>query len=198
MDRERQMLGDREQRLMLTSAFANRPRGFTLIELMTALAIFGVAITLSAPSMSVWMQNSQVRTVAESIQDGLQIARNEAVRRNRLVAFTVDSDTGWTVTDKVLDPKKNVMVDEIVQQRVHQEGSSGKVTATITGSATAAFDGLGQVSNADPLTAVDIASSIDGSKAMRVELAKSGQIRLCDPKVANSIDPRKCQRGTTP
>ena len=39
------------------------------------------------PSTGAWIRNSRLRTAAESISDGMQQARNEAVRRNQPVEF---------------------------------------------------------------------------------------------------------------
>ncbi len=171
--------------------------GFTLIELMFAVTILAIAFSLAAPSISLGMQNAQLRTAAESIQDGLQFARTEALRRNRLVAFTVREDAGWTVTANPRDMGGDGSVGQVLQQRPGPQGASATVRATVRGSATAAFDGLGRVGNADPLTAVDITSSVDGSRILRVELSFSGEVRLCDPGVSESTDPRKCLYATT-
>lgn len=62
-------------------------RGFSLIELMVAIAVFAILLTLGMPSLTTWMQNSQIRTATDAIQNGLQIARGEAVRRNTTVRF---------------------------------------------------------------------------------------------------------------
>lgn len=62
-------------------------RGVTLTELVIAMAIFGALLVMAAQSFSGWIRNSKVRATAESIQNGLQLARAEAVRRNALVRF---------------------------------------------------------------------------------------------------------------
>ena len=59
-------------------------RGFTLVELMIGIAIVGLSLVMAAPSFSSWIQSTQIRTAAEAVQNGLQLARGEAVRRNRI------------------------------------------------------------------------------------------------------------------
>jgi prepilin-type N-terminal cleavage/methylation domain-containing protein len=56
--------------------------GFTIIELMITLAVLGVLLALGMPSISSWLQNTQIRTAAEGMVSGLQLARAEALRRN--------------------------------------------------------------------------------------------------------------------
>ena len=61
--------------------------GFTIIELMIVLVVLGVVLTLGMPSISGWLQNTQIRTAAEGMVSGLQLARAEALRRNAIVRF---------------------------------------------------------------------------------------------------------------
>lgn len=59
--------------------------GFSLVELMVGVSILAVLLALALPSFSEWIRNNQVRTVAESLREGLQLARSEAIKRNTRV-----------------------------------------------------------------------------------------------------------------
>ena len=77
-----------------------RARGFTLIELMIALAIGSILLVLAVPQYASWMADNQVHAGAQLIADGAAPAHGEAVKRNRLTEFVVDPTTktgGWTV-----------------------------------------------------------------------------------------------------
>jgi type IV fimbrial biogenesis protein FimT len=66
-------------------------RGFTLIELAVVLAVVAILLSQAAPAFSAWTRNAQIRTATESIQNGLMLARSEAIRRNRSVEFWLTS-----------------------------------------------------------------------------------------------------------
>jgi type IV fimbrial biogenesis protein FimT len=80
---------------MLTSR--RRARGFTLVELAVALTVLALLMFAVLPSVGVWLRNTQVRNTASSIYSGLQVARNEAIRRNVAVRFSLVSLTDSAV-----------------------------------------------------------------------------------------------------
>ena len=61
-------------------------RGFTLIELMVALAIAALLLLLGMPSFTTFLRNSEIRSTAESLVNGLRAASAEAARQNKRVA----------------------------------------------------------------------------------------------------------------
>ena len=78
-----------------------RAHGFSLIELSIALVILGILLLAAAPGFSAWMRNTQIRTAAEALRDGLQRARGEAVRRNTSIRFQLTNNLS---SDCVLQP----------------------------------------------------------------------------------------------
>jgi type IV fimbrial biogenesis protein FimT len=69
----------------------SRHSGFSLIELMIGVTIVGILFIMGIPSFKSWIQNTQIRTATEAIQNGIEVARAEAVRRNTLVRFQFTS-----------------------------------------------------------------------------------------------------------
>lgn len=66
-------------------------RGLTLIEVAVVLIILALLIVAAAPSLGAWIRNTQVRNTASSLLAGLNQARNEAIRRNVPIRFSLVS-----------------------------------------------------------------------------------------------------------
>ena len=192
-------------------------RGFSLIELMVALVIIAVFITMGLPAFSQFLQNTQIRNAAQTTMAGLNLARAEAIRRNTLVRFQLVSDlTGgcslnagalnWVVS--LADPSgacdaapSDTAAPRIVQKRSSSEGSRNAVVAT-TGGAAIVFNGLGRVSGGLGITQLNF-SNITGTcehldatngtmRCLQIRVSSGGQVKLCDPKVGDTADPRHC------
>jgi len=165
--------------------------GFTLIELMAGLVLAAILLAMGMPSFAAWLQSTQVRTAAESVLAGLQLAQAEAIRRNATVRFVLDEGSGWrvAVADNASPPNELA----VLQQRSAEEGTSRAEVAVTPDSATGvSFGALGWVVGAGAATTVsqiDIRSPDGSARPLRVTVSASGAIRMCDPAVAASNDP---------
>ncbi|HEV8108870.1 MAG TPA: GspH/FimT family pseudopilin [Burkholderiales bacterium] len=165
-----------------------RASGFTLIELLITLAVMALLFMLGLPSMNTWLQNQQLRTSAEGIQAGLQLARAESLRRNVPVRFQFvdtltsacvpfDKATNWIVS--VNDPTGKCNVAEsdpsaeitdptaliMIQKRSGAEGSPNAAVVAVNGlvaANTVTFSGLGRAIGVAPITQIDIKNPSGG------------------------------------
>lgn len=69
-----------------------RAAGFTLIELMITLVVLGVVMAIAVPGFTGMINSSRLATQANEVVTGIQIARSEAIRLNRLVTFCGSTD----------------------------------------------------------------------------------------------------------
>jgi len=169
----------------------NKSLGFSIIELLIGMTIMAVVIAIGMPSYSAWIQNTRIRTAAESIQNGLQVARAEAVKRNVSVQFVLSDGAAWLVGCETV----NSACPAIIQSRSAGEGSSGDITLATDAAFTVVFNNLGAVNaSPTPFTRVDVDSSVAAAdRPLRITIGVGGNIRMCDPSTTlSSTDPRKC------
>lgn len=156
--------------------------GFSLIELMVTVAIIIVLAAIALPAYRVWLVNSRVRTAAESIQNGIQRAKSEAVIRNATVRFTLNTGAAWTVGCATV----TALCPATIDQKLVGEGSAGTVTVTPAPatSTVLAFNNLGQrLTTPVPFTQVDFTAT-DSDRPLRVTVGTGGNVRMCDPNTA--------------
>ncbi|MDN3921117.1 pilus assembly FimT family protein [Roseateles violae] len=210
---------------MLTAAAPAHPRrckraasrGASLIEIIVVLVLLGLLLAAAMPEVGSWMAGLRVRGAAESLRNGVEIARMEALRRNTRVSFWMVADansrvpgngcalsTGspaWVVS--VSDPSGACGAEpslsagpQLVQRSQASESADGLSVAALSAGGAAVssvtFNGLGQVqSTADGIQTIDVSSSSSGGRRLRVVVESGGAIRMCDRDVASS-DPRAC------
>ena len=122
---------------------ANKQLGFSLSELVIALAVLAILVSLAAPSFNDSMQNARLSSTYNNMIGALQLARSESVKRNLPVAVCArasDSNCGtdWNngalvfvddgATSSALD------ADEVVLRILPQ--LEGGATVSALGSAT--------------------------------------------------------------
>lgn len=167
-------------------------RGFSLIEVMVTLALLVTLGTLAVPAFQAAIGNAQIRTVAESLRNGLQLARNEAIKRNSRVQFVLQADGSWQIGCVTV----TATCPATITQKSAVEGSSSNTQISADNN-TAVFSGFGtrDPAAASALTAVTISNTqmaAADQRSLRVQLAAGGNVKVCDPSVTTSGDPRAC------
>jgi type IV fimbrial biogenesis protein FimT len=196
----------------------HRQYGFTLVELMIAVVIFAILVALAIPSYKDWIQNQQIRAAAESVLNGIQLARATAVNNNGAARFVLCKlpASSWEVRAASSAAAANATASPVcgttvpageyrVQERSGNEGS-GAAQVAVNGAAIGVntvtevtFNSLGRVpstGNADG-TAILVSAQVStpqGTHPLRVTVNNpSGNTRMCDPSATlAATDPRHC------
>ena len=197
-------------------------RGFSLIELIIGLVIVASLLMMAGPTYSTHVRNTQVRAAAESILNGLQLARAEAIRRNTYIRFQLtttvddtcelsDSATSWVVSGDSPASKCGASpVDEKLAWRLNESphilqtreaGNRGAIKANIgTGGAGSefvlTFNGMGRLAAGTKATIRLLPQNDDctNTRCLCITVSTAGQTRLCNPAISDQdwTDPQAC------
>lgn len=209
MDGQCGVLDDQAGWIMLTKS---KQRGVSLIELMVGIVIVSLLFALAATNYSGWIQNQQIRTAAESILNGIQVTRSEAVKNNARARFVLCGlpTSSWEVlaasaaapapaASLACGASSNAAAGEIrVQERSSQEGSRTAQVAIngaaigVTTVTAATFNSFGRVVDVTPITQIDVTTPT-GDRPLRITVGAGGNTRMCDPSpLLSATDPRHC------
>jgi type IV fimbrial biogenesis protein FimT len=105
-------------------------KGFTLIEALVVLSIFGLLTTIALPSFAEFSRSQRIRAVGFDLVGDLLLARSEAIKRAtvvRVAGADTDWSAGWQV--EVAGGADDGMV---LQQRAAPGNGVGLVDAPVT------------------------------------------------------------------
>lgn len=177
---------------------APRRRGFSLVELMVTISLLALLLGLAAPAFGTWTRNAQVRTVSDSLQNGLRYAQAEAVRRNRQVAFfrTDSKDCTATATSSATGPHWAIRTVPLVAGEPAEAVQCGVLndvapSVTITGPRVLCFNSAGRLAanpnnvvggqpcEAPALQRTYVVAAAGAERTLNVTVALGGQVRMC-------------------
>ncbi len=193
-----------------------RERGFTITELLIAIAIVAMLLLFAAPSAATWIQNTRLRSAAESVVSCLTTARLEAIKRNTTVScqMTDTASSAWTVC--LYDPINNICqaaTTAVLATRTAAEDNgltgfgvdttmSASTTALAKGAnlpASSTFDSFGRLASTAPsnVMRVDVRNPnitpASDERRLVVYVTQGGQIHMCDPVLSKATNPMGCQ-----
>lgn len=193
-----------------------RARGLTLIELAITLAIFGMTMLTVLPSASDWLRGTQVRHAGHTLQRALERARSEALRLNAPVRFTLvrgddprrlDASCtaaadggGWVISLDAPDGACGAEPSTQAAPRLilAEAAGAGHAQVSLAGedadgapASGLRFNGFGRVEGEDGLRRIALTRA--GARSLRLDISRHGAVRLCEPAVDDTDDPRACR-----
>jgi prepilin-type N-terminal cleavage/methylation domain-containing protein len=171
--------------LFRTAGSLRSGKGFTLIEMLTVIAILGILLAIAAPSFTVYFEKYRAKRAAETINAFFVNAKSEAIKRNTAVraVFTVSGGgatwcagltTGTTCTCTTTASCQLDSVDRVISSA---DFTGVLLTNPATGAAFTFNSRRGTTTSGN----AEVTSA--GGQKIQVKLSGRGRIKLCSPSV---------------
>ena len=180
-------------------------RGFTLIELMTVIAVLALLLVAAVPSLAEFHRNSVLANTTNTLVSSIYRTRSEAMKSGKIAIMvpgdgtTDDWKQGWMIfIDNDLNRKYNADKDEIVfRQNAEQfpeyitiTRSNGATTADTTPLPAVIFNASGYsrtLSNGFGAMTFEVKrndkpDNLALDYTRRIKLAETGRLRTCRPR----------------
>ena len=161
---------------------SRRPRGFTLIETLTSVAIASILLTAAVPAMQDFITRNRMSTEVNTFVASSYLARSEAVKRLQKVSLCPVDSTGacdpssedWEQGWKVYytDPATG---NDVTLQQNPALPSRFKIMGT---QSSFAYDPTGQLYNPGTNGHYDFCDTGDVAQGRRVTVSQAGRIRV--------------------
>ena len=155
--------------------------GFTLVEVLITMVIVGILITITVPIYTDYIHDNRLKSAAETFYAGLNNARSEAIKQNKVVNVVYKSGTNWCVGYTTASSCDCAVAGQCNLGQVESSRFVGTTLALSNGMATqTSFDGdRGIVSVTGTVT-----FSAASGDAISVILNKLGFARICSANLS--------------
>jgi len=159
-------------------------KGFTLIEAMIVVAVFGVLLALAAPPLTDFLESVQARQNTNDLLGSILLARSEAIARNSTISMCMIREGhedhchddgwhgGWILFEDLDDDGDRDSDEEIIHQY-----SGMSETSTVT---SAEFDESLTYLPSGAVPTTGILTICSGSTARQIVIYATGRPRLSD------------------
>jgi len=153
------------------------PRGFTLIELVVAVAVLAIAASFAVPAFQQVVESNRLATESNRLLSAINYARSEAVRVGddaSLTANTGGFGNGWCV--HLGTACNNTGTNEILRQF-----DAAQLDYTAPGDTTLTFNARGEMTNAAFQLSIDPkncgSGEVDKRRTVSVSLSGRGSVQ---------------------
>jgi len=139
-------------------------RGFTLVELMITVSVFGLIAVLSVPNYNRFMMGWRLNGETQQLASSLRAARSTAVMKNIDVVFSFDTDTNSYSWFEDSNRDGNLDNGEY-ESAVYDLGETVEISAYTLSSTTLTFGSKGNTRESGSIT---LRNAINNVKSIRI------------------------------
>ena len=160
--------------------------GFTLIEMLTAMAILVIVMTFAVPGLTSLQRGAELTSNANTLLSSLTVARAEAMKRGRNVTVTPADGSNWNsgwivfVDDDASGTKGDA---ETTLSSEPAPPGTISIATDPAGIAYLMFNGSGYprlTNGAFQASSMDLTHALSGDKR-RIVSSPAGRLRICKP-----------------
>ena len=196
-------------------------RGFTITEMMVAVAVVAILLGLGVPSMVGYLEAAKLNSAAQSYLAGVQTARATAIRQNLRAEFVltntpvetanladnvVPAANGLNWVVRVVDPTRPPPAFLLIEAKsANESGGNAGQTAQIVGlgapnafAGILPFNGFGSTADANNYTFIvqnprgGACAPAGPMRCPNILVPAGGLARICDPLANAATDSRGC------
>lgn len=174
------------------AVFFRAVKGFTLIEMMTVIAIMGILLAIAAPSFTIYFEKYRTKRAGETLAAFLVNAKSESIKRNANVRVVFQSESGgetWCAgmttanTCDCATANSCQLQSDGVDRTVSSADFRGVILDDPEDGDMFTFTHQRGTVNNDTIEL----ESADNGYEMRVTVSSTGRIRLCSPNGSHYI-----------
>lgn len=156
-------------------------RGFTLIEMMIAIAVLAIIVSIAVPSFSRTIENARIATQTNDFITAANTARAEAIRTGAPVWFTAKGAgfaDGWCVRTSVAPCGTAVPADVLDHPAL--AANIALTYAALPATTSFSFNRLGALVTAGDATTIELAPQgcSTGQTKRRIDINAIGRISV--------------------
>jgi len=152
----------------------SRNKGFTIIELMIVMAIFGVLAGIMTPSFLAWRDRSRVKGDASELRAVFESAKLRAIKHNTNVVVTFPDTTSYQAFVDTNDNGARDAGEDIIANRTLSPGVT--ITDNTFVGQDMAFNSRGMANGPNSTGTITMTSS--GGERYSVVVSSFGRVRM--------------------